>query len=242
MLAEILANPVAWPLWAVLAFAATMYPLGLLMPGCVCCGSGCTECGFLPYGDAPPQNHFGRMCCNGTISASVTVRVTSVGPSLGTQVVRGFGFGSQYFKTTTTYPCTAKDGDYVLALIRTDFSNPGVQYFCRWETGLTIEPFTNGAWPNWRLRMSSSGWGQTWTVTTLTQQCTGHPGIESCNTGTTTTANVNCLLRTTANGTSFDTAGFSIQKCNPAGVLISSSAALRTTSVDLGCRVSVELV
>ena len=42
MLAEILANPVSWPLWAVLAFAATMYPLGLLMPGCVCCASGCT--------------------------------------------------------------------------------------------------------------------------------------------------------------------------------------------------------
>jgi hypothetical protein len=42
MLAEILANPVAWPLWAVLAFAATMYPLGLLMPGCVCCGNECT--------------------------------------------------------------------------------------------------------------------------------------------------------------------------------------------------------
>ena len=44
MLAEILSNPVAWPLWAVLVFAATMYPLGFMMPGCACCGSTCIKC------------------------------------------------------------------------------------------------------------------------------------------------------------------------------------------------------
>lgn len=116
MLAEIASDPTVLPLWATLLFAATMYPLGLLLPGCVCCGStGCTTCGnpMLPYEEQDTGK--GRMCCSGTLAENVTVRITHQGDASASLAE----YGGPYYdgsrtKTTRTIYCSSIDGDYVL--------------------------------------------------------------------------------------------------------------------------------
>lgn len=36
-------EPLSWIIWAIAAFAAGLYPLGILLPGCQCCGSDCDD-------------------------------------------------------------------------------------------------------------------------------------------------------------------------------------------------------
>ena len=171
MLAEILANPVAWPLCAVLAFAATMYPLGLLMPGCVCCGAGnCTQCGNIgnPY-DAS-QNDFGRMCCNaGTKRSSITVRITNTGPASSTTYER-FGSGASYSRATVTFNCTSVNGDYVFY----GDCSYGVGYGAN---GYASRPYSDGVFPGWRMWLYM-GLNAPYSYSFAT--CTGYPGTESC--------------------------------------------------------------
>lgn len=175
MLAEILANPVAWPLWAALVFAATMYPLGLLMPGCVCCGGGnCTQCGllYLPYGAG--QNDFGRMCCNaGTKMPSVTVRITNVGPTTSTTYVRGTPSGVSYSRRTMVFNCSTLAGDYVF------HGNGNCAYGVGYgATGYVSRPFSDGDFPGWKMWLFKS---DSVYFTYVLQTCSGYPDVESCS-------------------------------------------------------------
>jgi hypothetical protein len=259
MLAEILANPVAWPLWAVLVFAASMYPLGFMLPGCVCCGpSGCTQCGTFAVGYAAGQSEWGAMCCDGTIATSVTLRITNVGPATSSDVVRGTG--ATYTKTTTAFSCSSLSGDYVLPLQRI---NSGSYAMCSWKyinysscaafADNSVAPFPynpNGgpdtaSFPNYYL--SADSFGRVLSGSRRTQTCSGYPGIESCDIGS----------------TDMSTDWFvylenrpyvipSVQKCNPAGTVFSASTRVVVTGkcgypsaiygFDTGCTVSVELV
>lgn len=264
MLAEILANPVAWPLWAVLAFAVTMYPLGLLMPGCVCCGtSGCTQCGVFATGYAAGQDANGRMCCTGTIAPTITVRVTNVGPATSSFVTRtSLPPTSSYSRRTAVFNCSQMNADYVLPLSRQNF---GPNATCSWsiEAGVTCDtgdyrlmglgpstqdptpPNTTATFPNWWLLTSLFVF--TLRGSSTTQICTGHPGVESCNTGSSSgfipwfvspEASIGVLI--------------SEQRCNPAGTVIGSSVPLWTnescqprqniSAFNTGCLARIEIV
>jgi hypothetical protein len=133
MIAEIISNPVAWPLWAVLVFAATMYPLGFMLPGCVCCGStGCTTCGNASTPYEEQDSGQGRMCCSGTLASSVTVRITHQGAATGSYAeLLGPLYDGRRIRTTRTVDCSSIDGDYVLTRYR-----PNGDYYntngCAW--------------------------------------------------------------------------------------------------------------
>jgi hypothetical protein len=248
MLAEILANPVAWPLWAVFLFAATMYPIGLLMPGCVCCGtSGCTECGVLTTGYVDPQNAHGRMCCTGTLANSITVRITNVGGATSQTVVRGAG--SPYSKTTKTYDCSALAGDYVITKYR--FATVPGTFSCGWSGGdseilsqFIFATVASGAFPNWKGALQANFGYRL--VTTRNQTCTGFPGVESCNVGTTSTGYQEEYLDDGAGsipGTPTVAGGVNtVQNCAGVGAISIASATVYSSGVDTGCRVSVEIV
>ena len=264
MLAEIASNPVAWPLWGVFLFAATMFPLGFMLPGCACCGGGCTTCGIVATGYAAGQDQWGRMCCDGTVASSVTLRITSVGASSGSSVSRDGG--SSYTKVTKTYSCTQMDGDYVLSLLRSG----SVDHSCAWRTGyiadvsagLTVFPLIYGgfaspvidhAFPNWQL-FSRTQFLNGFTRSVLTQTCSGYPDVESCNIGSTSSETTDGyvgdapLFYTGPDGGGLVTTGpvFTSQKCDPAGTVLSSTAKIYTDLVsgsltDTGCTVKVEL-
>jgi len=267
MLAEIASNPAALPLWGVFLFAATMFPLGFLLPGCVCCGSsGCTTCGVIATGYAAGQDRFGRMCCNGTVATSVTLRITSVGAATGTAISRGAG--TSYTKVTKTYSCTQLNGDYVLPLLRPDSTT---QHACSWRTGfitdvsagLTVFPIIYGsfaspaidhAFPNWQL-FSRTQFLDGFTRSVRTQTCSGYPDVESCNIGSTSSETTDGyvgdspLLYEGPDGDGLVTTGpvFSVQKCDPTGTVLSSTAKIYVDLVpgsltDTGCVVKVELV
>lgn len=269
MLAEILSNPVAWPLWAVLLFAATMYPLGLLMPGCACCSSGCTQCGFLYYGYQEGQFSDGRLCCTGTIVPSVTLRLTNIGPATSNLVIR-VGAGSTYDKNTAAFACSSLSGDYVLPLVRQVSGGTSTpEATCQWtldvartcSTGgfANVQPatFYTGQslnFPNYYLIMSQfeskmAGFFKT-------QRCSGYPGPESCNIGTTYQSNLwvakvdfgppqTPLLPKVL---------LSEQRCNPAGIVFDPTIRLLShescdfgfdpfmPTGDTGCEFTVELV
>jgi hypothetical protein len=261
MLAEILANPVAWPLWAVLVFAASMYPLGFMLPGCVCCASGCTQCGTFATGYAPGQDAGGRMCCTGTLASSVTVRYTNVGPSTSSYVERSSAT-SPYTKTTSTFSCDSMNADYVLNLGRTNF---GTFAGCEWaiEAGETCDtgdyrlislrprlsdrypPYTTEAFPGYRLELISR--------TTLsgqfrTQTCSGHPGVETCNVGSTGPVQMWFV-----DPDPIPSVVLNEQKCNPSGVVITPSVYLWTNQScttgsvlgatrNTGCLAKIEIV
>jgi hypothetical protein len=242
MLAEILANPVAWPLWAVFLFAATMYPLGFMMPGCVCCAGGnCTTCGLTsaPYESQP--SGWGRMCCTGTAAPSITLRLTRVSGATETTVTRDFPSAANYNKYTRTYSCSQLDGDYVLGLSNINSSGT-IQ--CRWNltsgsgslyksfsvapsSGFgNFPPYTNPAFPDWYMFWALVASVQ---LTTLTQRCSGFPGVESCSVGTTS------ITFTTFNGdfgwalanpAFFINGPRSAQSCDPSGILFNNAVIL----------------
>lgn len=276
MLAEILANPVAWPLWAVLAFAVTMYPLGLLMPGCLCCSSGCTQCGHLYYGYQEGQFSAGRLCCTGTIVSSVTLRLTNIGPATSNLVTR-VGAGSVYNKNTAAFACSSLSGDYVLPLVRQVFGNGTLtpEATCRWtldvartcSTGgfANVQPYlfytaqqTPGQplnFPNYYLFMPQFEWKIAGFF--RTQRCSGHPGPESCNTGTTYQSNswVAKVDFGPPQTPLLPRVVLSEQRCNPAGIVFDRTIRLLSNeSCDFpgfdpfmptgntGCEFQVELV
>lgn len=261
MLAEILANPVALPLWAVLVFAASMYPLGLMLPGCVCCGAGnCTQCGDFSIGYAAGQNHHGAMCCSGPMSSSATLRLTSTGPATSSLVTRSSTTGS-YTKTTASFACSSINGDYVLSLNRTNFGSSAT---CTW----TAENFTSCAaymdaqiapqtydpnigssttvsFPSYYLAVML--FQRTISGSVRTQTCSGFPGIESCSIGSTASSSVWFYYLDPRPVTLL-----SDQRCNPAGTVIATDAPVATNGIcsmgtsypqyDTGCRVRVEFV
>jgi hypothetical protein len=261
MFAEIAANPAALPLWGVFVFAALMYPLGLLLPGCPCCGSGCTQCGTFATGYAEGQDAAGRMCCTGTLSSSVTVRYTNVGPSTSSHVERS-STTSPYIKTTSTFSCDSMNADYVLNLSRI---NLGPSASCEWaiEAGETCNtgdyrlislrprlsdrypPYTTESFPGYRLELLSR--------TTLsgqfrTQTCSGHPGVETCNVGS--TGSVQMFF---VDPDPIPSVVVTEQKCNPSGLVVASSVYLWTNqscttgsvlsaSRNTGCLAKIEIV
>ena len=252
MLAEILANPVAWPLWAVLAFAATMYPLGLLMPGCVCCQSGgnCTTCGTpsLPYEEQ--FSPFGRMCCAGTAAPSIVLRVTTTSASPMTTVYRDFPSAANYDKHTRTFSCSQLDGDYVLALSRT--TNPSDStgtMRCLWQIQsgsgslyrtFTVSPssgfisgappYTSPPYPEWYMFWTLSASIQ---VSSLVQRCAGPPATESCNAGTTTITYTSLQFNfgnSLAQPSFFINGPRSTQSCTPPSMVFNNSVLLYDTN------------
>ena len=266
MLAEIASNPAAWPLWGVLAFAALMYPLGLLLPGCACCGGvNCTECGYLgsPYQSYPSQPSYGRMCCNGTVSATVTLRVTSVGPAPPVVIYRGTG--TSYQRISATFDCSAMNGDYVLPLVRSVFNGLG---YCDWvvdtyptcqtQLRVTLSPLgydpdvgDNLAFPSWFLSLEK--FEKTLAGSVRFQTCSGYPDAESCNVGTTLTAQ-NWLARYSgvAGNPPKPKARLEEQRCNPAGITLATNhrffvsqnctSGLSYGPYDTGCEFRMELV
>ncbi|CAB4184441.1 hypothetical protein UFOVP1124_9 [uncultured Caudovirales phage] len=250
MLQAIIADPLALPLWLVFAFAASMFPLGLLLPGCACCGSlACTQCGIFPTGDAAGQDQYGRMCCNaGTIPSSVTYRVTNVGPASSVVVTRGTG--SPYAKTTKTYPCSSLAGDYVVPIWRTPSAVVSDAMVCWWgdSAALYVEtyygylspysfaiPALSGAWPGWKLRCRVAWNSISWT--SRVQSCSGYPGAEGCTVGSTSTA-ANTLA------VDVDLGPFTAQRCSPAGLSLGTLPVVEADYPFLvtGCVVSVEFV
>jgi hypothetical protein len=259
MLAEIAANPAAWPLWGVLVFAALMYPLGLLLPGCVCCGAGnCTTCGTFSAGYVSGQSEYGAMCCRGTVAPSVTLRITNVGSATSSLVTRGAG--SPYTKTTAAFSCSSLSGDYVIPLLRINY---GTYAQCTWAyanysacstfADHAIEPSStdpNGgtatvSFPSYYFAVTS--FRRTLSGSLRTQTCSGYPGIESCNIGFTDSS--------TDWFVSLNRRPYvipSIEKCDPAGTTLSSSEQVvvygkcgypsAIYGFDTGCTVSVELV
>lgn len=246
MFSAIASDPTAIPLWITLLFAVAMYPLGLLLPGCACCSSGCTECGVLATGYADPQVAGGRMCCTGTLADSITVRITNVGSATSQSIVRGAG--SPYTKTTKTYDCAALAGDYVITKFRilSEFGN----YSCGWSGGdseilslFQFAPVASGAFPNWKGALQANFGYRL--VTTKNQTCTGFPGVESCNIGTTTTGYQELILDDGAGSLpvpSVAGAVNSVQKCNPTGTITLASAVVWSAGIDTGCRVGVEII
>jgi len=256
MLAEIASNPVAWPLWAVLLFAATMYPLGFMLPGCVCCGttsSECTTCGIIATGYAEGQNGYGRMCCDGTIAEEVTVRITSTGPSFVNVISRG-GLGdappsgaTSYQKVTRALSCSSWDGDYVMALDRSAQSSPS-QNICPFNTYtfysapfIRMYPANNSGlsydtadFPYWKYWLSMFFTGD-YRPTVSYQTCSGYPGTESCGSAfdIAWTGGV-ALWRSGFDWDGPDGSGpvsygdtiYDTQRCDPSGVLVSNSSRL----------------
>lgn len=250
-------DPVALPLWAVLLFAAAMFPLGLLLPGCPCCGGGnCGACGlsYLPYDQQPGGG--GRMCCNGTLAAEVTVRVTLTSDPTITLVTRGTG--ASYTRWTRVYNCSTAAGDYVVP----KNTNTFLPEKCFWRYLVTngyygdvkweITPEEGGglypAWPVWRL---TAIWILNITGSERQQTCSGFPGPETCDIGVLSTnnwrddsfgagkhgANAELLARS---------ANQSQQACNPAPMLLEDE--LRPYAFGwglgggVGCTYRVELV
>jgi len=256
MLAEILANPVAWPLWGVLVFAATMYPLGFMLPGCVCCGttpSECNMCGITAAGYAEGQNGYGRMCCNGTIAEEVTVRVTSTGPSSVNVITRG-GVGeapptgaTSYQKITRQLSCSSWDGDYVLPLERLPISNPGgaICFFGYYpEYGppfMRMYPanssgiaYDTADFPYWKYWLSMI-FTQSYTFTVSYQTCSGYPDSESC--GAAFDEEWTAAVALWRSGFDWDGPGlngpvlygdttYDSQRCDPSGQLVSATSRL----------------
>lgn len=249
MLSAIASDPTAIPLWITLLFAVAMYPLGLLLPGCPCCGGGpCTQCGILATGYAAGQNADGRMCCNGTRPASITLRVTNVGGATSSTVDRAGG--SPYTRYTRTFNCNAVAGDYVLTGVRA-IAVPFSQYTCYWSasdgtTGrsMMLYAVAGAAFPDWYQRLKSV-FGTSFPVTLRTQTCTGFPGPEACNIGTTSTVNQTMYLDQTGlyYDSSYITGGLlSAQACDPRGMTLLTSAPLYSNGADTGCRMKVEFV
>lgn len=256
-------DPVALPLWAVLLFAASMYPLGLMLPGCVCCGGGnCTTCGNASSGYGASQNAYGMMCCAGTIAASITVRLTHVGASTSSLETRS-STGASYTKTTASFSCSSADGDYVIPLRKIGFPSSG--YECTWFSQvydscattryMHLVPSSDcsgttpvgGTFPNYAFVFN-------WLEFTLsgslrTQACTfdADLGSESCTVGTTITSSTwNVSLGKPC-------VEMSAQRCNPAGLVFLTSGVLWAStrceypfeirdSFDTGCRFRLELV
>jgi hypothetical protein len=232
MLAEILANPAAWPLWGVFLFAATMFPLGFMLPGCVCCaGAGnCTTCGSSSASYEAQATGYGRMCCTGSIPSSVTMRVIRLSAATITTVVRGSTDASgNYSKTTTIITCADIGGDYVLALQTFD---PVLLYKdCSWRFAasnaagndlvLSLAPDRSYNadtlnWPQWKYYWSIISSLSRWR---RFQTCSGHPDIESCNIGTTASD-----ARIIVMPAGVEKIGpYSEQKCNPSEVVLASS-------------------
>ena len=260
MLAEILANPVALPRWAVLAFAVTMYPIGLLMPGCVCCGSpGCTQCGYLYYGYQTGQLSDGRLCCTGTIASSVTLRLTNIGSATSNKVTRSSG--SSYSKKTSSFACSSMAGDYVLPLVRQVYASTSTtpSATCQWTMDVTetctaggsanVQPYiyytdqqTPGGelgFPNYWLFLTQFIWKMAGTY--RLQTCSGHPGIESCNIGQTwTSSSWKTMVDLGPPGTPMlPKILLSEQKCNPAGIVFDNS--IKPLAAD-DCNVPVWLI
>lgn len=259
MLAEIASNPAAWPLWGVLVFAALMYPLGLLLPGCVCCGpSGCTQCGTFSIGYAAGQSENGAMCCTGTIAPSITIRLTNTGSATSSLVTRSASSGS-YTKTTASFSCSALSGDYVIPLNRINF---GTYALCPWAqenfsscdaySDVQVNPSsydpTNSSvtvsFPSYYLAIFN--FNRTFSGSFRVQTCSGFPGVESCNVGTTTSSSYWIYDI----GRPFVV--LSEQRCNPAGTVFGTSIPVFAYAIcasstiypsrDTGCTVSVELV
>jgi len=243
MFAEIAANPAALPLWGVFVFAALMYPLGLLLPGCPCCeGGSCTQCGFLYYGYQTGQYSDGRLCCTGAIASSVTLRLTNIGPNTSSKVTRGSG--ASYTKTTASFACSSMAGDYVLPLVRQVYGGSSTQEAtCRWTMIVTetctaggsanVQPYvyynsqqTPGdelSFPQYWLFLTQFVWKMAGTY--RVQTCSGHPGVESCNVGQTwTSASWKTMVDV---GPSFPTMLpkilLSEQRCNPAGIVFDNN-------------------
>jgi hypothetical protein len=248
MLAEILANPVAWPLWAVLVFAASMYPLGFMLPGCVCCGGGnCTQCGllYLPYGEG--QNDFGRMCCNaGTKMSSITVRITNVGPATSTTYVRGTPSGGFYSRRNMVFNCASLAGDYVF------FENGNCDYGVGYgATGYFSRPYSDGDFPGWRMWLFK---GDAVSYGISFQTCSGFPGVESCGTPTFSTTNTgevyywpDSVIALSETWYGIKSARMTEQMCDLRGLVFGESVELRASTVygaqyDTGCRHKLEVV
>jgi hypothetical protein len=232
MFAEIAANPAALPLWGVFVFAALMYPLGLLLPGCPCCGGGnCTTCGSTSAAYEGQATGYGRMCCTGTIPGSVTVRVTRLSAASIVSVHRGSPDGSGvYTKTTTTIFCSDIGGDYVLSQRPFNASLPYRD--CGWGFGATNaagNPLSLGLAPDREMNADTFTWPQWqyyWSIVSslsrrrVFQRCSGFPDVESCNPPTSTVNDARDIVMPTDAG---KVGPYSVQQCSPAGTLLSSS-------------------
>ena len=267
MLAEIASNPVAWPLWGVFLFAATMFPLGFMLPGCACCGGGnCTTCGILDQPQGNQQNAHGRMCCTGTIAPSVTLRVTSVGPSPPVVVSRGTG--TTYSRTSATFNCSAINGDYVIPLVK---QTTGLGETCDWAVdaypsclsqlaisltprGTDLDDSSQSSivpYPGWYLTMTI--FKKTIPGSFRFQSCSGFPEVESCNVGTTLSSE-GWLINSVAfsGGGLVPKVFLSEEKCSLAGVVIAASQKFSVSqrcedgitygSLDTGCEFRMEFV
>ena len=265
MLAEILANPVAWPLWGVFLFAATMFPLGFLLPGCVCCGGGnCTQCGSFLYPQGTSQNASGRMCCTGTIATSVTLRITNVGSATSSYIARGAG--STYTKITSTFACSTIDGDYVVPLSRTMGSDSAACEWsldtyetCQTQAAFTLTPYTASidpssmsgtpqSYPTWFLTLTQIK--KTISGTVRIQTCSGYPDFETCNIGSTRTSSAWLMIR--LQSTPFPKSMFTVEACSPSGVVLETNQRMQVSQncdsgfafgpYDTGCEFRLELV
>lgn len=120
LLATIVAvDPPSLVAWLVLAFAAGMYPLGLMLGApCSPCCSGPCRCGlrdrtyeqqnYTGQIGVPSDQHFaGRYCCSGDRPQEITVRLTMAGT-----VTHGGSDGVDYWECVTSFD--EVDGDYVL--------------------------------------------------------------------------------------------------------------------------------
>ena len=242
MLSAIASDPTALPLWVVFLFAVAMYPLGLLLPGCPCCGGGnCSTCGSTSSPYESQSTGWGRMCCSGTAASTVTLRVTTTSAASETSIERGSpNFFGQYQKITRTFTCSSLDGDYVLNLSRS-YSAP--TWSCAWlfssyggSAGKTISftitpnsgvggvpPYTNPSWPDWYLFWVTKAWVP---MSRKVQTCSGYPGPESCNIGTTSSwvaffdGDMTTTLSQPAN---FIFGPFSSQACTPAARVFGTS-------------------
>lgn len=243
MLAEIASNPAAWPLWGVLVFAALMYPLGLLLPGCACCASGCTQCGYLYYGYQTGQYSDGRLCCTGTIASSVTLRLTNIGPATSSKVTRSSG--ASYTKQTSSFACSSVAGDYVLPLVRQVYGSTSTtpSATCKWTMDVTetctaggsanVQPYiyytdqqTPGgelSFPFYFLFLTQFVWKMAGTY--RVQNCSGYPDIESCNVGQTwTSASWRTMVDVGPPYTPMlPKIILSEQRCNPAGIVFDNT-------------------
>lgn len=248
MLSAILADPTALPLWMVALFAAAMYPLGLLLPGCPCCATGCTQCGILGASYGSGQKVYGWMCCDGTLAPSITVRLTSVGPAVSNQVTLGAPVYNgalgiwQYPKYTVQCGCTAVDGDYVLPLARQVF---GLEAECSWvyqrltgcgnpmwlqvrptgTCGQDINAPPAAQFPAYALELKYGELMMSCNV--RAQTCTESGGVESCNVGGTYNGDDHLVYfarHPLIDGAPTMCAAKSAPACNPAGTVFSGSA------------------
>ena len=248
MLAEIASNPAAWPLWGVLVFAAMMYPFGLLLPGCVCCGGGnCTQCGltYLPYGSG--QNDFGRMCCDaGTKMSSITVRITIAGPASSTTYVRGASSGGSYLRRTMVFDCASLAGDYVFS--ESGNCSYGAGYGA---TGYVSRPFSDGDFPGWKMWLFKS---TSVYFSFRFQTCSGYPGFEVCSVPGAMSSDVAVVYYWPDSVSALGQTWYGInstrmtsQMCDLRGLVFGESVELRAdtsygSGYDTGCRHKLEIV